>query len=493
MPSITVQSSPPGSPPPTPAPEDDLTPPEQHTPVQSSEWMPTLHYQAVCIGSLQPGPQHITLKGRVVNAHDIPKPSKRPQTAQGYVKIIIADDTGAMTVRLWYAHVDWAVKLRLGMLVSIWTVHVSHGNSESVGLAPKAAPLFTSMFPEGEKHCHFMMHDGSEKNTMLKRPFKAGPLAVPGLMTLKQYLDGGFHVDECKVMVCVKYIGARTECKSCGQFYSFVWRNQHEHIVIKNNGATSELITIGILDDTAQASLTLYGFLSSSATTWTPSHTVLLLASPRCRIGRGARLSLGTDTQLYIDPDMPDARLVRALSQRLSKREHAIPPFPPQMETTETAAIKILFKLSEIDEIARSNPPDNIMGYISVVLTGVHLVANCQRNMLMGTECCGIPLFANSAHERCRHCETVKALRINPHILGNIIDETGQIESGKLILSNTAWEQLLGRTADQLVSASLDVLAYLEARLMFLRLTFGFGLDLGDVGIGRLAVWCVKM
>lgn len=75
--------------------------------------------------------------------------------------------------------------------------------------------------------------------------------------------------------------------------------------------------------------------------------------------------------------------------------------------------------------------------------------------------------------------------------LGPIVDETGQVSSGKLILSDEAWAQLLGRTAQQLVESGVDVLAYLEQRLLFLRLTMGFVLDLEEDEIARLAVWCV--
>jgi hypothetical protein len=72
-----------------------------------------------------------------------------------------------------------------------------------------------------------------------------------------------------------------------------------------------------------------------------------------------------------------------------------------------------------------------------------------------------------------------------------VIDETGQIGSGKLILSDRAWEDLLGRTAEQLVGTEVDVLRYLEQRLLMLRVTMGFALSLEDE-IGRLAVWCVR-
>lgn len=75
--------------------------------------------------------------------------------------------------------------------------------------------------------------------------------------------------------------------------------------------------------------------------------------------------------------------------------------------------------------------------------------------------------------------------------LGPVLDETGQISCGKLILSDRAWEELLGRTPTQLVHTDLDVLRYLEQRLMFLRITMGFALKLDDE-IGRLAIWCVK-
>lgn len=65
------------------------------------------------------------------------------------------------------------------------------------------------------------------------------------------------------------------------------------------------------------------------------------------------------------------------------------------------------------------------------------------------------------------------------------------ISSGKLILSEAAWEQLLGRTAEQLVQSDVEILRYLEHRLVFLRITMGFALSLDD-GVGRLAIWRVS-
>jgi hypothetical protein len=35
---------------------------------------------------------------------------------------------------------------------------------------------------------------------------------LPGLMTLKSFTDGGYDIDDPKLLVCVKSIGARKKC-----------------------------------------------------------------------------------------------------------------------------------------------------------------------------------------------------------------------------------------------------------------------------------------
>jgi hypothetical protein len=118
---------------------------------------------------------------------------------------------------------------------------------------------------------------------------------------------------------------------------------------------------------------------------------------------------------------MADARYVRALAHRLTKKEHVNPPFPTDVfdiEAAEEAPVRVLYKLSEIDEFARRNPRETVMGYISVIVTEVHVVSNFKRNMLMSTECCGLPVFANAVKGTCRQCEKDTELRINPRIVG---------------------------------------------------------------------------
>ncbi|CAO2655143.1 Nn.00g102070.m01.CDS01 [Neocucurbitaria sp. VM-36] len=433
-------------------------------------WTPTLDYEEADLGSLEPAPRHLTLMGRIVNFYDTAKPSKSHRAAQGCLRIMLADDTGVLTVRLWYANTQY--KVRLGQLVTLWTVHISN-SSDHNSLAPSTASLFTSIFPEGERNCHFMVHENSDDGTQFRRPFNCrDSKALPGLMTLKSFTDGGYDVEEPKLLVCVKSIGARKR-------------------YLNRNGTTSELISLGIFDDTADASLTLYGGLCDSASSFQPSQTVLLISNPGWRIDKTAKLSLNGHSRVDIDPDLGDARRLRALAVRLTKKEHVNPPFPDiDVSGFETAAVRPLYTLADVDDFARSNPTENLLGYLSVVMTQLDIVTPFKRNMLMSNECCGIPVFANSVTATCKQCDKVVALRINPRILGPIIDETGQISTGKLIFSPSAWAQLLGRTADRLVATEVDTLRYLEQRLDFLRVTMGFVLCL-EGGIGRLGVWWV--
>ncbi|EMD65088.1 hypothetical protein GGP41_003735 [Bipolaris sorokiniana] len=443
----------------------------------ASTWTPTLDYGEADIGSLEPGPCNFALMGRIVNFSDQVRPSKSHKAAQGCIKVMVADNTGVLTVRLWYAETRY--KLKLGQLVGIWTVHISN-SSEFNALAPSTAPLFTSMFPEGERNCHFAVYEGSDDGTRFKRPYGVKESrALAGLMTLKSFMDGGYDVDEPKLLVCVRSIGARKK-------------------YMNRNGTTSELISLGIFDDTADGLLTLYSSMCDSASLFTPFNAILLISNPSWRIDRMAKLTITSGSRVDIDPDMGDARRLRAMAQYLTKREHVNPPFtiaPTAIEDFENATIKALYTLAEIDSVARSlsnsGKKERIVGYLSVLITGLNIVTPFKRNMLMSNECCGIPLFANSINVKCKHCENVVTLRINPRILGPILDETGQIGSGKLILSDDAWCQLLGRTPHQLVETDLDVLLYLEQRLLFLRLTMGFVLDLEDE-IARLAIWCVR-
>lgn len=71
-----------------------------------------------------------------------------------------------------------------------------------------------------------------------------------------------------------------------------------------------------------------------------------------------------------------------------------------------------------------------------------------------------------------------------------MIDETGSIACGNLIWSSTAWEQLLGRDAEELAECETTVLQYLEHRLLFLRFALLFG---WCQEVGKLIIYHVRI
>jgi hypothetical protein len=82
------------------------------------------------------------------------------------------------------------------------------------------------------------------------------------------------------------------------------------------------------------------------------------------------------------------------------------------------------------------------------------------------------------------------ALFLNPKVIGSLLDETGCIVAGKLLWSERAWEQLLGRTVTELIEMTNDEIRWLEQRLSFLRMHLVFG---WYESVGRLAVLGVRM
>ncbi|KAI9695113.1 MAG: hypothetical protein M1820_008881 [Bogoriella megaspora] len=347
-------------------------------PKADETWAPAVDYKESNIESLAAGPGCVTFQGRIVNLYDQPTPSKKPRAARGCLKIIVVDGTGSVTVRLWYANMEYG--LRIGQLVSVWTPHVSWGSNSS--LSGNASGLFISVFPERDRSCHFMVHENSDDSTVCKAPvgYKKGQ-PLPGLMTLKNFIDGGYDVDDGKLLTCVKSIGPKkTGMEILGDLVSGQ-RLKLTLIVTSKNGTTNSLVNVITFDDTSEATLTLWNATTVSAAHWKPSSTILLISKPGWKIDHRARLSLTASTQIEVDPNMTDADWLRKFAQRITRRQS----------------------------------------------------------------------------------------------VGSVIDETGCIASGKLIFSDFAWEQLLGRTAQQLVDSNAELLKYLEQRMLFLRVTLVFG------------------
>lgn len=73
-----------------------------HPSAVEKSWNPPQEYDEVEIKDLVPGPGCRTFMGRIANFFDQPTQSKRPRAARGCVKIIVKDDSGAITVSFLY-------------------------------------------------------------------------------------------------------------------------------------------------------------------------------------------------------------------------------------------------------------------------------------------------------------------------------------------------------------------------------------------------------
>lgn len=291
-------------------------------------------------------------------------------------------------------------------------------------------------------------------------------------------------------------------------------------VVTRKDESTVENVEVLIHDDTAEATLGLWGTAASSpfaVTTlnpsdnttnpdavaakqgWRPGETVLLLQSPAWKIGRKVSLlsqssttehplitethqtylSLSATTLLDINPSIPDTTWLRRWSLRQKSREAINPPFPSpspfDLQALTYGPVRALYTIANLDEFARAAPKETFQGYLSVVIVEVKLLEYWKRRMVMSGECCGIAAYANALSAECRGCGKQVPLRINPRVLALVVDETGGIAAGKLLLSDRAWEELLGRKAEELLKMEDEGVKYLSDRLLFCRVTLLFG------------------
>lgn len=103
-------------------------------------------------------------------------------------------------------------------------------------------------------------------------------------------------------------------------------------VTTTKKGFPAEKVDVILIDDTAEAKLTLWGCNTPSAAFWQPSHTTLLLTNPgfkqEASSGRQPTITLTSSTLVDVDPCITDADWLRAYVQRLTKREHVNQAFP---------------------------------------------------------------------------------------------------------------------------------------------------------------------
>jgi len=144
-------------------------------------------------------------------------------------------------------------------------------------------------------------------------------------------------------------------------------------LVTTKKGNEVEKADVNVFDDTASATLTLWGCTAPSAASWKASYTILLLSRPGFRNEGRPEILLNADTHVDVDPLMTDAYWLRGLAEKLTKREHVNPPFPEggknplspssptyrflkrtpvfDIEAATTSETRIKFTLADLDEL----------------------------------------------------------------------------------------------------------------------------------------------
>jgi len=85
---------------------------------------------------------------------------------------------------------------------------------------------------------------------------------------------------------------------------------------------------VNVFDNTGDISLALWGTASASASSWTPSWTVLLISKPSFNEVHPTRIALSHETLIDVDPDTPDTGWLREFAEGLTKRRHVNQEFP---------------------------------------------------------------------------------------------------------------------------------------------------------------------
>lgn len=190
-------------------------------------------------------------------------------------------------------------------------------------------------------------------------------------------------------------------------------------------------------------------------------------------------LSLTSATIIDVDPAIPDADWLRRWALRLKTREAINPPFPEDVfddaQLVRTGPIRCLFTIADLDEFIRCAPEETFQGYLSLLIMEFKLVEYWKRHMLLSGECCSIPVYANALTAMCKGCDVEVPLRINPRIVGQVLDETAAIGCGKLLFSDEAWSELLGRGPGDVLQLGYKELKELSDRILFTRVSVLFG------------------
>ncbi|KAI0812113.1 hypothetical protein GGR55DRAFT_612914 [Xylaria sp. FL0064] len=442
---------------------------------------PSRQYDACPIAELQTGMHNYEIAGRLVNI----------STPGEYYFLVVSDGTAAIAIKVYCNPSEY--QPLLGQRVTIWATAISAGNQAEIGHIPFCS-IASTIYPgrNGPTHIEFHVDEaGSEEDNLLRCPLEASVKAndhLPGLMTLKSFLSGGYEIGAGKIMVCMRSVGPR------------------RNIASKRREAGLSLVEVGIYDDTAHCVLKLWQEKTPSAKSWIPNKTVLLISQPSCNLNGGtnygAEIGIGYSSMVDVNPDFPEAVWLRNKIQDMARKESVIIPYPADSWHLELAMYgphRTLYTLAELeDQVRNQNPATNFTGKLSVIVSEMNLVNHWRKSTTYYTECCGIPLYANKITAICKNCDSQQNLSLNPRLLGAFLDESGMISGNKLVWNNDAWTQFLfGATTEGTAEQSWQDIAWfntnalrdLEEQLLYSRATLTFG---WSVELGRLCILGVE-
>lgn len=112
---------------------------------------------------------------------------------------------------------------------------------------------------------------------------------------------------------------------------------------------------------------------------------VLLITSAALKLWEGKQqLSIAENTVIEVDPDIENASRLRRYAQKLLKHStKALQKFPGnevfnwERELNDQNKVKLLYRLAELNDFAREYPEGRCIGYLSVIIVEMNLVALC--------------------------------------------------------------------------------------------------------------------